>query len=104
MSLPGKKIVTTHSDIWEDNILVPKNSGLIWAIDFDHTCTSYAVNDISQIFMFQVFGTEKLASKKIFIKAYLQALNYDTSEEAINLLIFDAQCAALRTFCEYSFF
>lgn len=104
VSWAGRQIVTCHLDFWEDNVLMPKDTPYTWVVDFDQTAVGHAVNDISQIFMSQVFGTDKLSSKQRFIKAYLQELNYDCSDEAVDLLIFDAQCGALRTYCEYSFF
>ena len=85
MSYSGKQLVTTHLDIWEDNILMPKDTPYQWVVDFDQTSVGHAVNDIAQIFMSQVFGIDRHESRQKFVQAYLQELNYDSSNESVEL-------------------
>jgi len=96
LSEAGKKIITSHGDFHEGNVMIDKPTGKYLAIDLEFTTVQYAAGGIAYIFSINSMGTSTVEGRKSFVKAYLEASGYPFEPEDVDLLVFDAQCARIR--------
>ena len=96
----AKRIVVNHGDFHGGNIIVDKKGCKIWAIDYEFTQPSWAINDISYCFAIQEFGCkhDSYDAKFTFCKSYLQEMGYPTLKQDVDAFMFDAECQRLRVF------
>jgi thiamine kinase-like enzyme len=96
----AKRIVVNHGDLHGGNILVDKKECNIWAIDYEFTQPSWAINDIAYCLAIQQFGSkhDSYDGKFTFCKSYLQEMGYPTSKKDVDAFMFDAECQSLRVF------
>ena len=84
-----KRVVTTHGDIHQDNIVfedISKTQKKANFIDLEHVCTASAVHDFAYFFNSISISTDQ---KKQFIKTYLEEFSDSTDDDSIESFLLD---------------
>merc|ERR1712170_281277 len=98
LSEAGKRITVVHGDIHVRNVIIRKDSKSCF-IDFEFTAPYYAIHDLAYTFAdWNCLQYEDSKGKHEFCKKYLEELGLPSDDEQVELLVFDAECARLRTF------
>ena len=94
ISAAGQRIVTTHGDFHQGNILLSEK-GVLNIIDFESSHVSFAIQDISYYFWAKsITGKE---NKLAFASAYLKEMGYPYEEADAVTLALDAERCILST-------
>lgn len=96
LSAAGKRVITSHGDYHDQNVMIEKSTGNYLAIDLEFSTVQYAAGGLGYIFSINQFGCTTLAGKRAFIKEYLKASELPCELADVDLLIFDAECAKIR--------
>ena len=76
--------------------MIKTPGGDLKAVDFEFSHVTYAGMDLGLPFRIWLRGGQK---KRRYIEAYLKALGEDSSPESVDLLLLDAEYAALGSHC-----
>jgi len=85
------RLVTAHADLHPGNML--KGVDGISVIDFEYTCVAYAVQDLSFIVTESCGGDR--ARKWAFLRSYLQACGFPSSDTDVEALLFDCEVGVM---------
>jgi hypothetical protein len=96
LSAAGKRVVTSHGDYHDQNVMIEKSTGNYLAIDLEFTTVQYAAGGLGYVFGLSQYGCDTAAGKRAFIKEYLKASELPCEPADVDLLIFDAECAKIR--------
>lgn len=100
LSEAGRRVITSHGDYHEQNVIIEKSTGKYLAIDLEFTTVQYAAGGLAYIFGMSHFvsqyGCATTAGKRSFVKNYLEASGLPATPADVDLLIFDAECARTR--------
>ena len=91
----GKRIVTTHGDFDQGNV-IESQEGILNAIDFEQTHVSFAIQDISYFFN-SLPCVSNIELKLAFCSAYLAEIGYPHEESDVFDLALDAERCALSS-------
>jgi len=91
VSPTARRLVTAHADLHAGNMLQTPMG--IRVIDFEYTCVTHAVQDLSFIVSETCSGD--LAMKRTFIQAYLHEAGEPCGEEEVESLLFDCEVGVL---------
>jgi hypothetical protein len=85
------RLVTAHADLHPLNML--KGTDGIKVIDFEYTCVTYALQDLSFIVTESCGGNP--ARKRAFLQSYLQACGFPSTDADVEVLLFDCEVGVL---------
>ena len=91
----GKRIVTTHGDFDQGNV-IESQEGILNAIDFEQTHVSFAIQDISYFFN-SLPCVSNIELKLAFCSAYLAEIGYPHEASDVFDLALDAERCALSS-------
>jgi len=86
-SLAACRLVTAHADLHPGNML--KGIDGISVIDFEYTCATYALQDLSFVVTESCGGD--LGRKWAFLRSYLQACGFPSADTDVETLLFDCE-------------
>lgn len=90
-SRAASRVVTAHSDLHAGN-MIQTDAGIL-VLDFEYTCATHAVQDIS--FVCENCCGGDLARKKAFVSAYLREMGDPAELADVDDLLFDCAIAVL---------
>mmetsp|Transcript_96478 Transcript_96478/g.191131 ORF Transcript_96478/g.191131 Transcript_96478/m.191131 type:complete len:674 (+) Transcript_96478:110-2131(+) len=85
------RLVTAHADLHPGNML--KGTDGISVIDFEYTCVTYALQDLSFVVTESCGGDR--ARKWVFLQSYLQACGFPTTDKDVEALLFDCEVGVM---------
>jgi len=97
LSTPGRQIVFSHANLNEKN-LISTSEGGIYLIGYENCCVQYAANELAFIFSHNEFGCYDYNGRYEFCRHYLDAMDMLSDDMSIRMLLFDVECARLRSF------
>jgi len=103
LSTAGRQIVTSHANLNEKNLISTPEGG-IYLLNYENCCVQYAANELAYIFSQNEFGCYDYNGRYEFCRHYLDAMGMLSDDMSVRMLLFDVECARLRSFWDSPLF